>query len=152
MEVHTMRRARSRSRGFTLIEILVVIAILAVIGSVAVVKYMAYLRDASVDTARMKLREVGKTIEIYYSRNLKYPETIEELVTPREEGKMSVLKAGALLDPWKNPIQYVLVANPAPGDTPFDLVSFGPDGREGTEDDIRYSTLEADDEPETTKR
>jgi general secretion pathway protein G len=146
-----MRSARSRRGGFTLIEILVVIAILAVIGSVAVVKYMSYLREASVDTARMKLREVGKTIEIYYSRNLKYPEMIEDLVTPREEGKQGVLKPGALVDPWKNPIQYVQVANPALGESPFDLVSFGPDGREGTDDDIRYSAMEAEDETETTR-
>ncbi len=146
-----MRRNRSRRGGFTLIEILVVIAILAVIGSVAVVKYMAYLKEATVETAQVKLREVGKTIEIYYTRNLKYPETIEDLVTPREDGKQSVLKASALVDPWKNPIQYVLVANPAPGDAPFDLVSFGPDGREGTEDDIRYSSLDAEPEAETTR-
>ncbi len=152
MEVPKMRRMRSRRDGFTLIEVLVVIAILAVIGSVAVVKYMAYLREAAVDTARMKIREVGKTIEIYYSRNLKYPETIEELVTPREEGKQSVLKAGALVDPWKNPMQYVIVDNPAPGDPPFDIVSLGPDGREGTEDDIRYSAMEAEDEPESSPR
>ncbi len=132
-------RHRRRMAGFTLIEILVVIAILAVIGSVAVVKYMAYLKDASVKTAELRLREVAKTLEIYYSQNMKYPETLDELVTPQDTTKQGVLKASALVDPWKNPIEYT----PAEGqEPPFELVSYGPDGREGTEDDIRYSILE----------
>jgi general secretion pathway protein G len=138
------RKRRSRF-GFTLIEILVVIAILGIIGSVAVVKYMAYLKQAAVDTAEMKLREIGKTLEIYHAQKLTYPETIEELVTPELEGDPSVLKRGALLDPWKNPVQYA--PNPG-GEPPFMLTSFGPDGMEGTEDDIDFNLLEEDAEGE----
>ncbi|MBN1421392.1 MAG: type II secretion system protein GspG [Planctomycetes bacterium] len=134
--------------GFTLLEVLVVIAILAIIASVAVVKYMAYLKDASVKTAEMRLREVGKTLEIYYSNNFQYPETLEELVAPQEEGKSSVLKASALVDPWKNPIEYVVREGEEP---PFDLISYGPDGREGTEDDISYATIEAMEEEEALR-
>ncbi|HAK96610.1 MAG TPA: hypothetical protein DCM87_16865 [Planctomycetes bacterium] len=135
-----MQKARGRRRGFTLIEILVVIAILAVIGSVAAVKYMAYLKDASIKTAGLKIRELEKTIELYYSQNQRYPETLDELVTPQEEGTQSVLKRSGLLDPWKNPIQYEVAEGQEP---PFELISFGPDGREGTEDDISLSVLEA---------
>lgn len=135
-----MLKARGRRGGFTLIEILVVIAILAVIGSVAAVKYMAYLKDAAVKTAGLKIRELEKTVELYYSQNQRYPETLDELVTPEEEGKQSVLKASGLLDPWKNRIQYEITEGQEP---PFELISFGPDGREGTEDDISLSMLEA---------
>ena len=87
-----MQETRRRRRGFTLIEILVVIAILAVIGSVAAVKYMAYLKDANIKTAGIKIRELEKTIELFYSQHQRYPETLEELVTPVEEGHQSVLK------------------------------------------------------------
>ncbi len=135
-----MLKARSRRRGFTLIEILVVIAILAIIGSVAAVKYMAYLKDAAVKTAGIKIRELEKTIELYYSQNQRYPETLDELVTPEEEGKQSVLKQSGLLDPWKHLITYEVTEGMEP---PFELISFGPDGREGTEDDISLSALEA---------
>ena len=134
-----MQKRNARRQGFTLIEILVVLAILGIVGTVGVVKYMAYLKDAAVDTAEVKLREVGKTLEIYYSQNFTYPETLEELVAPEEEGKEAVLKASALVDPWKNEIQYT----PNQGeDPPFDLISAGPDGMEGTEDDIDYHLLD----------
>ncbi len=136
-----MHRKRRRSYGFTLIEILVVIAILGIIGSVAVVKYLAYLKEAAVDTAEMKIREVGKILEIYYARNLRYPETLEELVMPEEEDKEAVLKRSALVDPWKNEIQYIVTEDE---DQPFELISFGADGQEGTEDDIQYSMMEAE--------
>ena len=58
---------------------------------------------------------------------------------PEEEGKEAVLKASALIDPWKNELQYV----PNPGeDPPFELISFGPDGMEGSEDDLDYHALD----------
>jgi len=126
-------------RGFTLIEILVVIAILGILGTVAVVKYMAYLKEAAVHTAEMKLREIGKTLEIYYAQHFTYPETLEELAYPTDEKQEAVLKPSALIDPWKNPIHY---APNQGGDPPFELSSFGPDGLEGTEDDIDYHSLE----------
>lgn len=136
-----MNRMRRTRRGFTLIEILAVIAILGIVGTVAVVKYMAYVKSASVKTAEVKIREAAKTIEIYYYQNQRFPETLDELVTPEDETKEGVLKRSALFDPWKNELQYEINEG---GDPPFDLISFGPDGMEGTDDDIRYSALEDD--------
>ena len=136
-------RANEKRGAFTLIEILVVIAILGLLGSFAVLKYMSYLKKAAVKTAEMKLREVGKALEIYYAQNMKYPETLDELVNPEEEGKEGVLKPSALLDPWKNEIQYTLHEGEDP---PFTLISLGPDGQEGTDDDIDYATLEENQE------
>ena len=133
------RNENKRSKGFTLIELLVVIAILGLLGTFAVIKYVSYLKEAAVDTAKMKLKEIGKALEIYYSQNLKYPESLEELVTPEDETKEGVLKKSALIDPWKNEIQYTLREGEDP---PFSLISLGPDGQEGTEDDIDYHLLE----------
>lgn len=135
-----MRTRTSRRRGgFTLIEILVVLAILGIVGTVGVVKYLSYLRDASVDTAKLRLREVDRVLKIYYAKNFRYPETLEELVSPEDVEEEGVLKPSALLDPWKNEIQY---APTGAEDPPFDLISFGPDGLEGTEDDIDLYLLE----------
>ncbi len=140
-----MNRRRQRGRGFTLIEILAVIAILGIVGTVAVVKYMSYIESAAVRTAEVKIREVAKAVEIYYGRHLAYPETLDILITPEDETEKGVLKRSSLYDPWKNEMQYIITEG---DDPPFDLISFGPDGQEGTDDDISYSALENEFEEE----
>ncbi len=137
-------RNRKRS-GFTLIEILAVIAIIGIIGSVAVVKYMSYMKGAAIDSAELKIRKIAEVLEAHYFQNKKYPETLEELVEPEEEGKDAVLKKSALYDPWDNPIQYSLSEGQ---EHPFELISFGPDGQEGSEDDINYWEMEERDPEE----
>ena len=141
------RRNRKRA-GFTLIEILAVIAILGIIGSVAVVKYMSYMKGAAIDSAELKIRKIGEVLEAHYFQNKKYPETLEELVEPEEEDKEAVLKKSALYDPWDNPFQYSVSEGQ---EHPFELISFGPDGQEGTEDDINYWEMEEKDPEEEAK-
>jgi len=139
------RHERPRSKhsekhsGFTLIEILAVIALLGIIGSVAVVKYMSYVKNATIETAGLKLKELGKVVEVYYFQKKAYPETLEELAEPQEENVDPLIKKSALFDPWKNEVQYSVTEG---DEHPFSLISFGPDGQEGTEDDINYWELE----------
>ena len=128
-----MRRRSSRRRGFTLLEILVVIAILGLLASVAVVKYMAYLEDAAVDTAKAKLREVRTALQAHYMRHQAYPEELLLLVEPEDEEEDGVLSRSALYDPWKNELIYSVTEGE---EHPFQLISMGPDKQEGTEDDI----------------
>ena len=144
-----MKSRRHGRRGFTLIEILVVIAILGLLGSVAVVKYMSYLEDAAVKTTGEKLRELKKVLEVYYSQNMKYPEELNLLVEPEDETKEGVLNKSGLYDAWKQEIQYAVTEN---DEHPFELYSFGPDRQDGTDDDINIWELEEVDPAEEEER
>jgi len=138
-----MRKRNSRTRAaFTLIEILVVIAIIGVLASVIVVKYSTYLKDSKIKTTKLKIMKIGQAIEAYNFTKSKYPESMEEMVSPEEEGAEAILDKTPY-DPWKNAIVYSLTEGE---DNPFSLKSFGPDKEEDTEDDLDYWTIKT--EPE----
>jgi general secretion pathway protein G len=135
-----MRRERKSADGaFTLIEILVVIAIIGILGSVAVVKYMSYLSSSKINTAKMQVLEIGENVHMYSMTVQKYPESFDEMVHP-EDGNAAVLSK-IPVDPWGNQLVYELSDDQT---HPFELKSLGPDGEDGTEDDIDYWTIKED--------
>lgn len=140
-----MRNSKTRRRsGFTLVEVLVVIAILGIIASIFIVRYVSKYEGAKVETAEFKLKELAQTIDAYYMTNNRYPESWEELVTPEEEGKKGVLYKTPY-DPWDNEYLYEITEGE---ENPYTLKSLGPDGVE-SEDDIDYwviMTTEKEDE------
>lgn len=117
------------ARGFSLIEIMVVITIMAMIMSAVSVGVMSYLDKSKKKQAAMDIKTIANALDLYKSEFGKYPDGeggLEELV------KQKILKDKKVpKDPWKNP--YVYINNNADG---YDLYSFGPDGREGGGDDI----------------
>ncbi len=123
-------RTRARQGGFSLIELMVVITILGLLGTIVVANVIARQKKATKDAARVKMGEIAKTIEFFQMENNgKYPQSIEELLSADENG-LPWLKGGqdALLDPWKNPFQYSYSGS---GDPPFELTSYGSDGAPG---------------------
>lgn len=127
-----MRKHRRHAvpRGMTLLEIMIVIAILGLIASVVVIRVMDSLAKARVNTARLKMGEVSKALDMYAIDRGGYPtqsEGLAELVTPRE-GRALLKDAN---DPWGRELRYQLDAEGRPV-----LHSMGPDGQDGTEDDI----------------
>jgi general secretion pathway protein G len=133
-----MRCKRKPADGaFTLIEILVVIAIIGILGSVAVVKYMSYLSSAKIKLAKTQVLEVGGAIEKYPLIAQKYPESFDEMVNP-QDGNASYLSKTPV-DPWGNQLQYEVADDP---NHPFSLKSYGPDGEDGTDDDLDYWAIQ----------
>lgn len=89
---------RSIRAAFTLMEMMVVVAILVVLVGVAVPIYIRYLDDSKVKRARTDVETLTKVVETFYYEHGHYPEHLRELVTP-PTGK-AYIKQTALLDPW----------------------------------------------------
>lgn len=121
---------RTHSRAFSLLELTLVIAIMGVLMAVAAWNLIGGADDAKVQTTKASMKVVKDALQTYYTRNNAYPLTLQELIpTP--------LAQGSDLDSWDRPFYYSPTGKPnAPREQGFTLLSMGPDGQPGTEDDI----------------
>jgi general secretion pathway protein G len=124
----------SDEAGFTMVELLVVLAIVALIASLAAPQVLRYLDTARVDTARAQIRNITAALELYYVDTGGYPGSDEGLralaIAPAsvERWNGPYLKgADALLDPWGRAYEY------QSSDTAVLVRSLGRDGETGGE-------------------
>jgi general secretion pathway protein G len=129
---------RARIRAFTLIEVMVVVAILAVLAALIVPKVMSRPDEARVVAARQDIASLLQALKLYRLDNLRYPTTeqgLGALVTrPTLAPVPPNWKQGGYLerlplDPWRHPYQYL---NPGLHGE-IDVFSFGADGVAGGE-------------------
>jgi general secretion pathway protein G len=113
----------------TLIEIMVVIAILGVLATAIGFGVVNYLKKGKEEAARLHLGQIAEALTAYYATEGEYPSNIDDLT----QGKSPLLNAKNLKDPWK---QEVVYRQGGDGGAGFELCSKGPDKREGSEDDI----------------
>lgn len=129
---------KRRSRGFTLVELLVVMAILGLIAVFAVPQVIKFLSGAQHDAAEIQIERLSGILDLYRLELGDYPSTdagldalIEAPAGVERWNGPYVKKAESLIDPWGNPYQYRY-----PGEHgEYDLYSLGKDGREGGEGD-----------------
>jgi general secretion pathway protein G len=121
------------ARGFTLLELLVVMVIIGLLASYVGPKYFAQVGKSEVKTARAQIDALDKALEQYRLDTGHFPNTqlgLAALQTkPPSEAKWDgpYLKKSVPLDPWGNTYQYK-----APGDHgDYDLFSLGKDGQPG---------------------
>lgn len=126
------RKTKSVQRGMTLIEIMVVIAIIGIVAGAVGFGVTRYLSDAKVDAAKAQLANIATHITSYYARNGEWPDSLDVL-TQKDKGKKALLKESQLQDPWKTAIKYEA---PSGDSEEFKLCSAGPDKRDGGDDDI----------------
>lgn len=86
--------------GYTLLEMLVVVAIIVIVAAGAGVYYTRYLDDAKKDKALIGVRTLTTVVEAYYTRYGDYPPSLEALLLPPREGERPFLEPEALRDPW----------------------------------------------------
>jgi len=128
------QKRQHRRRGMTLIEIMVVVAILGLLATAITMGVMGQLDDAKVQTARLKANEIAKAMDLYKIRNSGYPTTGEGINALVNPPKGQPLFDELPVDPWDNPFSY---ANPGTHNSRrFDVWSNGPDGESGTADDV----------------
>ncbi len=132
------RRQRRQSRGFTLIELMVVIAIIGILAALIVPKIMSRPDQARRVAATQDIASVMQALKLYRLDNGRYPTTdqgLSALVTkPTTDPVPNNWKDGGYLerlpnDPWGNPYQYL---NPGVHGE-IDVFSYGADGKAGGE-------------------
>jgi general secretion pathway protein G len=135
--MHRRARAAASMRGFTLLELLVVLAILAMIASFAAPQVFRWLGGARVDAARVQIESLSTGIDLYRLDVGSYPPDLQALVErpPGLEGWNGPYLRRPVVprDPWNNEFVYRY-----PGvHGPYDLMSLGADGMEGGEGENR---------------
>ena len=128
------------ARGFTLIEILVVLAILGMIMGLVGPRVMKHLGTAKSDTARLQIEDFGGTLDLFYLDNDRYPSTAEGLEALTQKPATLDRWNGPYLkktkiptDPWGNSYHYL-----SPGEHgAYDLYSYGADNAPGGEKNDR---------------
>jgi general secretion pathway protein G len=126
-------------RGMTIIEILIVIALMSTIMAVLVSNLLDKGDEAKMDLAVVSMGTLKNALDMYRLKNSRYPTT--------EEGLQALIEAPAtaknwggpyaepsqINDPWGQPYRYE-----SNGPRNFKIISVGADGSEGTEDDVVY--------------
>ncbi|MDM8523378.1 type II secretion system major pseudopilin GspG [Desulfococcaceae bacterium HSG8] len=125
------------SKGFTLIELMVVIVILGILAGFITVNYIKYLDEAKVAKTKVEIQELETALDLYRVNNGMYPTTAEGLIALVERPanaanwKGSYLKKGRIpKDPWKN--DFVYLSPGTRGD--YEIISYGRDGNPGGEE------------------
>lgn len=128
-----------RQRGFTLIEIMVVVVILGILAALVVPQVMNRPDQAKVTVAKGDIKAIAAALDMYKLDNFNYPSTQQGLTAlvekpsgnpqPRNWNRDGYLKR-VPKDPWGNDYQYL-----SPGTQgQFDLYSLGADGKQGGSD------------------
>jgi general secretion pathway protein G len=134
---HTKRNQTKRSQGFTLVEMLLVVAIIGTLAALVIPRISGTGEHAKEVAARTDINGGIKTaLDRYEIDNGTYPRTLNDLVqAPGDAKHWNGPYIDQLpIDPWGNPYIYYF-----PGkhnSVGYDLLSAGLDGKEGTDDDI----------------
>lgn len=128
-----MKKLLGRS-GMTLVEIMVVISIIGLVMAMVTVNVMKRFEKAKIQTTHTQIKAFEQALEQYFMDNGSYPSGEQGLSTLQGEYLKKVPK-----DPWKK--DYVYTSPGAEG-SPYEIMSYGPDKQEGTDDDIKSGQSE----------
>jgi type II secretion system protein G len=131
---------RRKEGGFTLIELMIVIAIIGLLIAIVIPDLLKTREMSEVESCKASLRGVQSALELYYTHYKYYPEDMKSLITEGYLGEKSDL------DPWSKAFEYLPVKGTGTADVSgstgtktasnYLLGSDGPDGKKGTDDDI----------------
>ncbi len=141
MQLNHHHRSQSRvlaarsPRGMTLIEILVVLVLIGIVMGIVGGNYIGQGEKAKQRAAKIEIEQIGQTLDLFKLEVGRYPTS--------QEGLQALISAPAGMtnwngpywkkstvpkDPWGNEYKYI---SPGQGGGPYDIISFGADGKEG---------------------
>jgi general secretion pathway protein G len=138
-----MRRLKKvgRAKGFTLMEVMLVIAILALLVAFVVPSYLNVAQDARIKNTQNTVMALSRVIQMYYLNVGAFPKELKDLVEKPGDEAVAAKWQGPYLenpdmlkDSWGQDLKYK-----CPGEynaQSYDLWSVGPDGQDGNEDDV----------------
>ena len=136
--------SRKDEGGFTLLELLLVILIIGLLAAVVVPRFSGVSEEARIKSAQAQINAFETALEVYKLHMGRYPTTEEGLqaltTEPDDEEEAQKWKGPYLKktaipkDPWGH--DYIYKCPGEVNEKGFDIICLGPDGEEGTEDDI----------------
>lgn len=133
----TKLTSRRQKRGFTLMEMILVLAIIAVLVGMGIFATSGVLDDANVGRARADVKTLEMNIVRYKTNMNQVPSSLKDLAVRPGNAKgpwRKMIEETALKDAWGNDYQYRNPGRHNPNG--YDIYSLGPDGKDGSEDDI----------------
>ncbi|MGI9470655.1 MAG: type II secretion system major pseudopilin GspG [Rubripirellula sp.] len=137
----TFASHKQRRRGFSLVELIVVMVILGMLAGLVAVRTRGYLVSSKQNAAKTEIANIVKAVETFYADQGRYPTTDEgiEILARGTDSWPDGFLNKVPLDPWKNAYEYI-----SPGSTqPYEVISLGADGREGGDGENKDFTSES---------
>lgn len=138
---------RAADNGFTLVELLVVLAIIGLVMGLIGPRVLGYLAESKTKTAKLQIESFSTSLDLFYLDTGRYPTTSEGLgALVQRPADVSVWNGPYLKDarvpsdPWGHPYEY---KSPVDHTPPYEILSLGADGREGgTGNDAAISSID----------
>ncbi len=136
-------------KGLSLVEIMIVIAIMGIFAGIALPRFLTYLDTAKVRTTEQNLMVIKQGINAFYGDTGHYPERLVDLVRKPHDEKVARGwsnpyveqkngdEDGLPLDGWKRSFEYRLLDQRS--GKPYELFSYGSHGEDGPEDERIYA-------------
>ncbi|MDX8390474.1 MAG: type II secretion system major pseudopilin GspG [Mariprofundaceae bacterium] len=126
--MNTDNSIQARQRGFTLLEIMVVLVIIGVIAAIVAPSFVDQADEARIDATKIQMKNIAQTLKLYRLQNHQYPASGDGLKVLTAAGKNGKRYLDEMpMDGWGH--EFIYLSPGVHGD--FDLLSYGADGRPG---------------------
>lgn len=127
-------------QGFSLMEILIAVAIMGIFAAIVAPGFMKYMRDAKIDKTKVTLKNFEGFITMFNAHTGQLPTRLQDLIKQPTDATISKKWRGPYLeakeiplDPFNNKYQYQVTPQ---GAHPYELFSYGPSGKGGPKEEI----------------